>query len=140
MTIRNQRRSFSRLRIFREEKGAALLEFAFAAPILIVFMISVAQIGIFFFARSGLKSAVAEGARYATIFPRPTNSQVVDRINARRFGLDTTKVSAPSVTDCTSNTRSCVDIEMSYTSTVNFIFFETAPITIVEKRRAFVQK
>jgi Flp pilus assembly protein TadG len=124
----------------RNEKGAALMEFAFAAPILIAFMIATAQVGIFFFARSGLKSAVAEGARYATIFPKPTNEQVAARINAKRFGLDTTKVSAPVVTDCVVGTRPCINIEMTYTSKIDFIFFETAPITVVETRRAFVQQ
>jgi Flp pilus assembly protein TadG len=124
----------------RHDKGAALLEFAFAAPILIAFMIATAQIGIFFFARSGLKSAVAEGARYATIYPKPTNQQIADRITAKRFGLDTTKVSAPTVTDCVVNTRPCINIEMTYTSRINFIFFETAPISVVESRRAFVQR
>lgn len=126
--------------ILRNSKGAALLEFALAAPILIAFMIATAQIGIFFFARSGLKSAVAEGARYATIFPRPSNQQVADRINARRFGLDATKVSGPVVTDCLAGTRPCINIEMTYTSTIDFIFFETSPITVVESRRAFVQQ
>jgi Flp pilus assembly protein TadG len=127
-------------RILRDRRGAALLEFAFAAPVLIAFMIATAQIGIFFFAKSGIKSAVAEGARYATIFPRPTNQQIMDRINARRFGVDPTKVSGPVVTNCPVSSRPCVQIEMSYTSRLNFIFFETAPITFVESRRAFVQR
>lgn len=140
MTMRRQERSLSRPRIFGHDKGGALLEFALAAPVLIAFIIATAQIGIFFFARSGLKSAVAEGARYATIYPKPTNQQVADRINARRFGLDTTKTSAPTVTDCMVGTRPCINIEMSYTSRINFIFFETAPITVVETRRAFVQQ
>ena len=140
MTMRKQERSFSRPRILGHDKGAALLEFAFAAPILIAFMIASAQIGVFFFARSGLKSAVAVGARYATIYPKPTNQQVADRINAKRFGLDATKVSAPTVTDCVVGTRPCINIEMTYTSRINFIFFETAPITVVESRRAFVQR
>jgi Flp pilus assembly protein TadG len=133
-------RSSIRARLLSDKRGAALLEFAFAVPILIAFLIATAQLGIFLFARSGLKSAVAEGARYATIFPKPTNQQVADRINARRFGLDTTKVSAPVVTDCLVGTRPCINIEMSYTSSIDFIFFQTAPITVVESRRAFVQQ
>jgi Flp pilus assembly protein TadG len=137
---RRQERSSGRNRLLVDKRGAALIEFAFAAPILIAFMIATAQIGIFYFARSGLKSAVAEGARYATIFPKPSNEQVAARINAKRFGLDPAKVSAPLVTDCTVGSRPCINIEMSYTSPVDFIFFQTAPITVVESRRAFVQQ
>jgi Flp pilus assembly protein TadG len=140
MAIGMQERSSGHNRLLADKRGAALIEFAFAVPILIAFMIATAQIGIFYFARSGLKSAVAEGARYATIYPKPTNEQVAARINARRFGLDTTKVSAPTVTDCMVGTRPCINIEMTYTSTIDFIFFQTAPITVVESRRAFVQQ
>jgi Flp pilus assembly protein TadG len=139
MMLPMKKRRSGRAAIWKDAKAAALLEFAFAAPVLIVFMIATAQIGTFFFARSGLKSAVAEGARYATIFPRPTNQQIADRINARRFGLDTTKVSAPVVTDCVVGTRPCINIQMSYTASIDFILFQTAPITVVETRRAFIQ-
>jgi hypothetical protein len=140
MALQTYREGRGRPRIIGDRRGAALLEFAFAAPILITFMIATAQIGTFFFAKSGIKSAVAEGARYATIFPRPTNQQIAGRINARRFGVDPTKVSGPVVTNCPASSRPCVQIEMSYTSTLNFILFETAPITFVESRRAFVQR
>jgi hypothetical protein len=140
MALRTHQQGALRSSLPGDRQGAALIEFAFAAPVLIAFMIATAQIGIFLFARSGLKSAVAEGARYATIFPRPTNQQIVDKINARRFGVDATKVSGPVVTNCPASSRPCVQIEMSYTSTMDFILFQTPPITFVESRRAFVQR
>lgn len=140
MALRTYPDGLARPRILGDRRGAALLEFAFAAPVLIAFMIATAQIGIFFFAKSGLKSAVAEGARYATIYPKPSNLQIADRINARRYGVDATKVSGPVVSDCLVGTRACVHIEMSYTSSIDFIFFQTPPITFVESRRAFVQR
>jgi hypothetical protein len=126
--------------VLRSERGAALLEFAFAAPILIAFVIATAQIGIFFYARSGIKSAIGEGARYATIFPRPSNLQISARINDRLFGVDRTQLSGPLVTDCVVNSRPCVQIDMRYTSQVDFFLFSTPPITFVESRRAFVQR
>ena len=126
--------------IFSDRRGAALLEFVFAVPILLTFIIGIAQLGTFFFANSGLKSAVAEGARYATIFPRPTNEQVSAHIMSSRFGLDPTRVTAPTVTDCVVDTRPCITITMSYSAPLDFIFVQSSPITLVETRRVFVQR
>ncbi len=130
-------RSLGQIRLNR--RGAAALEFAFAAPILLTFIIGIAQLGILFFANSGLKSAVGEGARYATIYPRPSDEQIIARINDRRFGLDPTYLSAPTITSCVSNGRNCIDIQVSYSAPVDFLFFQTPPLTLTERRRVFVQ-
>ena len=125
--------------LLRNRRGAAALEFAFAAPILFVFIIGIAQLGILFFANSGLKSAVGEGARFATIYPKPSNEAIVTRITSRRFGLDPAYLTTPTVTECTVGPRPCLDIEMSYAAPIDFLFFQTPPVTLVEKRRVFVQ-
>ena len=140
VTAAEARRAAGACSVFSDKRGAALLEFVFAVPILLTFIIAVAQLGTFFFANSGLKSAVAEGARYATIFPRPSNEQIVERIMSRRFGLDPSRVTAPTITDCVVGNRPCLSITMSYSAPIDFIFVETQPITIVETRRVFVQR
>ncbi len=40
----------------------------------------IAPLGLLFFANAGLHNALAEGARHATLFPRPTPEQVRTRI------------------------------------------------------------
>jgi Flp pilus assembly pilin Flp len=125
--------------LLRSNRGAGLVEFALIAPVLITFIIGIAQLGGLFFANAGLKSAVGEGARLATIFPRPTNEQIIARITSRRFGLEPTRVSEPTLAHgTTTNGRNYVDIEMTYTTPLSFIFFDTPPLTLVERRRAFI--
>ena len=128
----------------RDQAGLSAVEFAFIAPVLFTFLVGLAQLGTLYLANTGLKSAVGEGARLATIFPRPSNEQIIARITDRRFGLDPAHITAPTVTPATAaqvtanNGRNFLDIQMSYQVHLNFIFFQTSPITITERRRAFV--
>lgn len=127
------------VRIRRDEQGAAALEFALAAPALILFIIGIAQFGIMFMANNGLRNAVGDGARYATIFPRPTNAQITQRVTSGRFGLDPARITGPTYASGVSGGANYIDITMSYTITPDFIFFSLPPMTLTETRRAFVQ-
>jgi Flp pilus assembly protein TadG len=128
----------------RDTRGLSAVEFAFVAPVLVTFLAGLAQIGTLYLANTGLKSAVGEGARFATLWPRPTNDQIIARITDRRFGLDPAYITAPTVTAATAAQRTAnegrnfLDIQMSYQVRMNFIFYQTSPITITERRRAFV--
>jgi Flp pilus assembly protein TadG len=126
------------VKLSHNERGAGLVEFALIVPAFFTFIIAISQFGILFFADSGLKSAVAEGARYASIHPRPTNAQIVTRITERRFGMDTANIVAPTATSCVSGGRNCVDIQMGYTVKMNFIFFSWPSLVLTERRRVFV--
>lgn len=125
-------------RLKGETRGAAALEFALVAPALILFIIGIAQFGVMFMANNGLRNAVGEGARYATIYPRPTNAQISQRVTDGRFGLNPARITGPTYTSGVSAGTEYVDITMSYTVTPDFIFFTLPPMTLTETRRAFV--
>lgn len=130
------------LNLKRDVRGGGAVEFALIAPAFFTFIIAIANLGILFFAHSGLKSAVAEGARYASIFPKPSNALIAARITERRFGLNPADITVqPTVTDCTYGGRPCVDITMAYKVRMNFVFFEAfewSTFDFSETRRAFV--
>jgi Flp pilus assembly pilin Flp len=126
------------LKLRRNERGMSAVEFALVAPAFCTFIIAIAQFGILFFAQSGLKSAVAEGARYANIYPRPSNDLILARITERRFGMDASKIVAPTITQGTAGGRTYLDIEMKYDAEMNFIFFTWSNLRLTEKRRVFV--
>jgi hypothetical protein len=125
-------------RLLRSTTGAGTIEFAIVAPVLFAFIIAIAQLGQLFFANAGLKSAVAEGARFATLFPKPDNSAIVAKITSSRFGLEPANITAPTATDCISGGRRCVDIQMSYRVPLDLIFFQWGTINLIERRRVFV--
>lgn len=123
--------------IVQNERGASAVEFAIAVPVLLILIIGIIQLGILFMANAGLQQAVEEGARFATIFPNPDDSAIIARVNDKRFGLNAANVTGPSVTHGTSNGVSYVDVTMSYSAPLNFVFFETDPVTLSHTRRAY---
>ena len=84
MTLRSRLR-----RLGRDCRGATILEFALIAPVLLAMLLGIALLGIVFYAEAGLRSTVEDAARYATIWPRPSQAQIEARITAKQFGMDT---------------------------------------------------
>jgi Flp pilus assembly protein TadG len=118
-------------------RGAAALEFALIVPVLIAMLLGIAMLGILFLAQAGLRSAVEDAARYATIWPKPSQAQIQTRITARRFGMDPANIVAPTVTFTTSSTPNYVTISMGYNITINYLL-GTKTIALTETRRAYV--
>lgn len=119
-------------------RGAAIIEFALIAPVLILFIVGIARVGILFMANAGLRNAVAEGARYATIYPRPTETQIRDRIATGRFGLDSANLGTPTITYGTSDGANYAEITLTYNVRMDMIFFNLGTVTLSERRRAFI--
>ncbi len=126
------------LALRRDTKGVGAIEFALILPLLILFIVGIAQMGIMYFAHAGLRNLVAEGARYASISPRPSDDAIKARINQGGFGLTSTQLGQPTITYGNTNGNEWADISVSYTVHLNFIFWSPAPFQIQEKRRVFI--
>lgn len=124
--------------LWREKRGAAALEFAVAVPVLVLILIGIAQLGILFMANAGLRNAVAEGARLATIWPRPTETEIRNRVVGSRFGLDSARMQTPVLTYGVTDGANYVDIRMSYDVPLDFLFFSVGPIRLTESRRVYI--
>ena len=124
-------------RLAHDQRGASALEFALAAPILILVLIGIAQLGILYSANAGLQQAVDEGARLATLYPRPTDSSITNLVNQKKFSLNPAFVTGPNLTHGTSNGVSYVDITMSYAVPLDFIVFRAPAVTLHQTRRAY---
>jgi len=123
--------------LLRDRRGVGALEFALVAPMLFAMLIGMASLGILFLAQAGLRSAVEDAARYATTWPRPTQTQIQARIASHRFGMDPANIVAPTVTFDTSSVPNSVTITMGYNVNVNYLLgTQTVPLT--ETRRAYV--
>jgi len=70
-----------------DERGATVVETAFALPILIIMIWMIAQLGLAFRAMAGIQHALGEGARLATVYPRPSNADIKTRINSKVYGI-----------------------------------------------------
>lgn len=123
----------------RDERGAAALEFAIAAPVLLSMVIGLAQLGIMYSASTGVRNAVEEGARLAAVYPTPSDADIEARMLAARFMIDKA-VADPEVTrGTTEDGEAYVDVRLRYSVPLNFVFFSTPPVTIDYSRRVFRQ-
>jgi Flp pilus assembly protein TadG len=125
-------------KLFRDESGSPAVEFAFAAPVLILLVIGIIQLGLLFSATAGMASGVNEGARYASIYPTPTDAQILDRINQKRFMVQTNYMQTPTLVHGTANGVPYIDITMRYSAPLNFVFFSTPAVTLKQTRRVYL--
>lgn len=123
----------------RDHRGVSAVEFALIAPVLLLMIVGLAQLGVLFMANAGLRNAVAEGARYATIYPRPSNAQIRQRIADSRFGLDPRYLGTPEISYGIADGANYADITVRYSVPLDFVFFTVPGVTLTEARRAFIQ-
>lgn len=136
----------------QDEQGAAVVEFAFALPTLIMFIWGIAQLGMVMAADAGIQNALGEGARLATLFPTPSSTVIQQKMTNSLFGnfLGSYTVTVPaSATDVTRTTTTdgvtsttvigkYMDLNITYTVTPNFLFFNGPLITMPRSKRVYI--
>ena len=124
----------------RDERGAAATEMALALPVLITMIYGIFQVGLLYQANAGMQHALGEGARLATLcIPSgnnctpPSDTAIKNRITAKLFGKSdgAFTVSNPVVG------AGYRDLSVSYTRSMNFIFFRGPTITLNRSKRAY---
>jgi len=121
----------------RSTRGSAAVQFALAVPVFVLFIAGIAQISALYAAYAGMQQALGEGARYATLYPRPTDDAITTRMTATRFALNPAYLSS-SLTHGTANSVPYVDIQLTYTPPLNFVFFRIPLVTVSKTRRAYL--
>lgn len=125
-------------RLLRDRRGATAAEFALAVPVLLLMLFTVLQFGVLYVANAGLQNAVGEGARVATLWPRRSTAEITSEINAARFGLNPGGLSQPQLTYGQANGQDFVELSMTYTTDLDFIFFKVEDVQLQETRRAYM--
>jgi Flp pilus assembly protein TadG len=126
-------KTFSKLR--NDEGGAAMVEMAFALPIFLMLIWMVVQLGLVYRANAGIQNALGEGARYATLFPTPSDADISARMLATVDGIGPGTFT-PSLT--ANNTEKYRDLQVTYTQATNLIMVPGPTITIVKRKRVWV--
>ena len=124
-------------RLRRATRGNAAVQFALSIPVFVLFIAGIAQVSALYAAYAGMQQALGEGARYATLYPRPTDDAIRTRMTATRFALKSSYLSS-SLTHGTANSVPYVDIQLTYTPPVNFVFFQIPSVTLTKTRRAYL--
>lgn len=125
-----------RLHLRRDEAGATAIETAIILPILILFIYGIFVVGMLLRANAGMQHALGEGARYATIFPTPSDSQIEALVDAKKFGTDIGTLSAPTIV--TNAAERYKEISLTYSQPTDFLFFEGPTVNITRSKRVYL--
>lgn len=130
------------VRLVRDSRGVAIIEFAILLPVLVLFIYGTFMVGQLFYANAGMQHALGEGARFATLCLNPTpaggctvpsDAQIQARMNERVFGsgMGNFTVNAPVQG---SGYR---DLSVTYTMPADFIFFSLPDVTMTQSKRVY---
>lgn len=116
------------------ENGASAVEFALAAPVLITLMWGIFQFGALFGSDAGMQHALGEGARFATIWPSPTDTEVKQRMEQKLFQ---TGYGTFTIADPVRNTANgTLVLQITYQFTPNLLFFTLPQVTLTRQKTA----
>ncbi len=131
-------------RLRTDDRGAALVELALSLPVLITLIYGIFEFSQLYEANAGMQHALGEGARLATLcIPDtssstgcdvPTDTQIVARENAKLFGPAGGSFNVQ--TPVTSSGYKTLTI--TYTRTMNFLFFTGPTITLNRSKQVYV--
>ena len=125
--------------IHRDETGAAAIEMAFALPILLLFVYGIFQFGVILQANAGMQHALGEGARYATLYPKPADNLIVTRMSNEVFGMKVGTFGTPTVTTPAPATcTNCRLLSVTYSMTPDFLFFSGPVITLTRTKQVYI--
>jgi len=130
----------------RDEQGAAVIETAFALPVLIVLIWMFVQLAQVYRAMAGIQQALGQGARYATLCISPTSAgcsiptgqQVHDKMVASVYGIGPGTFNANTPTKQTSGTGAYYDLTVTYTQPTNLLLFPGPTINVGRSKRVWV--
>jgi len=122
----------------RNEEGAAVIEMAFALPILIMLLWMIIQLGLVFRAMSGIQHALGEGARTATLWPVPDDDTITDKMTAAVYGIGPGDFTIVDPVAGTADGSNYLDREVTYTQDTDLLFIPGPTISVSRSKRVWV--
>ena len=124
----------------RDDRGAAIIETAFALPVLIVMIWAVVQLGLVFRAMSGIQHALGEGARLATIYPKPNDDAIKAKILDAVYGIGPGTFSDPTLATGEEAGSDFIDLTVTYTQKTDLLLVPGPTITVSRSKRVWVSE
>ncbi len=126
-------------RLLSNDRGAAVIEMAFALPALIILIWMVVQLGMMFRAMAGIQHSLGEGARLATIWPQPTDDQIETRMEEVVYGIEPgTFTIHPPDAGLSDAGEAYLDLQVTYTQPTNLLLLPGPTITVSRSKRVWV--
>ncbi len=128
-------RRFATIR--RDEKGAAVIEMAFALPALIIMMWAIVQLGLVFRAMSGIQHGLGEGARLATIYPKKTDATIKTKISDAVYGIGPGNFTVADPVAGVLDGANFLDLKVTYTQNTDLLLIPGPTINVTRSKRVW---
>ena len=131
-------------KLIRDRSGVSAIEFALAFPIFIQMIWMIFQAGFVFQAVSGMQHALGEGARYATIYPRPTDAAIVQRMNDRVYGTSVGQFTVQPITagpnemNGTSTAAKSLILSVKYEQATSLLIVPGPTISLTRTKQVWI--
>ena len=123
-------------RLWADRRGAGVIEFAIAVPVLTVFIYGIFVVGKLFEANAGMQHALGEAARYATLYPTPTDDQLKAMMTAKKFGTSNNGGTLSALAISTSgNTKT---MTLTYSQPTDFLLFNGPNVSITRSKKVYL--
>lgn len=123
-------------KVAADRAGSAAIEFAIAVPVLVSLIWGIFQVAILYRANAGMQHALGEAARYATIYPTPSDEQIQQKITSGKFGLEGGTWGTPTITtDTLADTKL---ITVSYSHPTEFLFFDGPTVSLTRSKLVYL--
>ena len=132
-------------RLIRNQDGTAIIEIAFALPILIVMLWMFIQLAMVYRAVAGIQQALGEGARYATLCLNPTSlgcsapdaASIKTKIQSSVYGIGPGTFTVADPAPGTSGTGSYYDLTVSYSQATSLLLVPGTTINVSRSKRVW---
>ncbi len=117
-----------------------MIEFALALPVLITFIWGIFQIGLLFQAQAGMQHALGQAARYATLYPTPTDDSIREKVAGHKFGTGNGTLEPLGIVDDTSGGTGTryKTLSLTYHQPLDFLFFQAPYVTLTQSKRVYL--
>jgi Flp pilus assembly protein TadG len=124
-------------RLRSDERGAAVIEMAFALPALITLIWMILQLGLVLRAMSGIQHSLGEGARLATIWPVPDSAAIQAKMNAAVYGIGPGTFAIPAPVVGKADGADYLDLQVTYSQATDLLFVRGPTISVSRKKRVW---
>ena len=123
--------------IRRDEGGVAVIEMAFAFPILVIMLWAIIQLGLVFRAMSGIQHSLGEGARAATLWPVPSVDTVQAKMRSAVYGIGPGNFNIPTPSEGTASGADYLDLSVTYTQATDLLIIPGPTISVSRSKRVW---
>lgn len=143
-----------RLKLSRDETGAAAVEMAFALPVLVVMLYAFVQLAEVYRAVAGMQQALGEGARYATLCytqsatgcaapdpgtgDSPAAGTIKAKIYSSVYGIGPGRFDVADPSIGTSGTAKYYDLSVTYSQPTDLLMFRGPTMTLTRNKRVWI--